>query len=48
MLILQVAGKKTDGVAAFREVFKGVDLARGVPLLVRAGDHTTFVLIKKR
>jgi len=48
MLILQVAGKKTDGVAAFKEALKDVDLAKGVPLLVRVGDRTTFILLKKR
>ncbi len=48
MLILQVAGKKADGVAVFKEALKDVDLAKGVPLLVRVGDRTTFILLKKR
>jgi len=48
MLILRVGGKKTDGVGEFLEAMKDVDLAKGVPMLVRAGDRTTFLLIKKR
>ena len=48
MLILQAAGKKVDGVAAFKEALKDASLAKGVPLLVREGDRQMFVLIKQR
>ena len=48
MLILQVGGKKVRNVAEFKEVLQGADLARGIPMLVRAGDRQLFVLLKKR
>jgi len=48
MLILQVANKDVKSVADLQRALKGTDLARGLPLLVRAGDRQMFVLIKKR
>jgi serine protease Do len=48
MLILQVGGKKVRNVAEFKEALKGIDVARGIPMLVRAGDRQLFVLIRKR
>jgi len=48
MLILQAGGKDVESVADLEKVLEGVDLARGLPLLVRAGDRQLFVLLKKR
>ena len=48
MLILQVGNQEVANVAAFLEAMKGVNLAQGIPLLVRDGDRQMFVLIKKR
>jgi len=48
MLILQAGGKEVTSVADLMAVMKRVDLARGLPLLVRAGDRQIFVLLKKR
>jgi serine protease Do len=48
MLILQVGGKPVRSVAEFKEALQGADAARGIPMLVRAGDRQTFVLLKKR
>ncbi len=48
MLILQVGGEKVSGVAEFRAALKKADLAKGVPMLVRAEDRQMFVLLKKR
>jgi serine protease Do len=48
MLILQIAGQKVGGVAEFREAVGKADLAKGIPMLVRAGDRQMFVLLKKR
>ena len=48
MLVLRVAGRKVATVAEFREALKGADLARGVPLLVRAAKSQMFVLLKKK
>ncbi len=48
MLILQVGGKPVRSVAQFKEALQGADSARGIPMLVRAGDRQMFVLIRKR
>jgi serine protease Do len=48
MLILQVGGEKVSSVAEFRAMLKKADLAKGVPMLVRAEDRQMFVLLKKR
>ena len=48
MLILQVAGQKVASVAALREAIGKADAAKGIPMLVRAGDRQMFVLLKKR
>ncbi|HET6441400.1 MAG TPA: DegQ family serine endoprotease [Phycisphaerae bacterium] len=48
MLILQVGGKPVRSVAQFQEALQGADSARGIPMLVRAGDRQLFVLLKKR
>jgi len=48
MLILKVGDQKVTTVAEFRAALKDVDLGRGVPLLVRAGDRQVFILLKKR
>jgi hypothetical protein len=48
MLILQVGGKPVRSVAEFKEALQGADSARGIPMLVRAGDRQLFVLIRKR
>ena len=48
MLILQVAGKKVGSVTDLKATLKTTDLARGVPLLVRAGDRQMFILMKQR
>jgi serine protease Do len=48
MLILQAAGKDVTGVAELKQAVKDADLARGLPLLVRAADRQMFVLLKKR
>ena len=48
MLILQVAGKKMGSVTDLKAALKTTDLARGVPLLVRAGDRQMFILMKQR
>ncbi|MBL7141430.1 MAG: DegQ family serine endoprotease [Planctomycetes bacterium] len=48
MLILQAANQDVASVAELQKVLKDADLARGLPLLVRAGDRQMFVLIKKR
>jgi serine protease Do len=48
MLILRVAGRKVTSVGEFREAVKGADLAKGVPLLVRAAKSQMFVLLKKQ
>ena len=48
MLILQVGGEKVSSVADFRAALKKADLAKGVPMLVRAEDRQMFVLLKKR
>ena len=48
MLILKVGDQKVTTVAEFKAALKKADLAKGVPLLVRAGDRQMFVLIKKR
>ncbi len=48
MLILQAAGQKVTNVAELKSVLAKADLAKGVPMLVRAGDRQMFVLLKKR
>jgi len=48
MLILQVRGKPVRSVAQFKEALQGADSARGIPMLVRAGDRQLFVLLRKR
>jgi len=48
MLILQVGGKPVRNVAEFKEALQRADSARGIPMLVRAGDRQLFVLIRKR
>jgi serine protease Do len=48
MLILQVGGKPVRSVAEFKEAIQAADAARGIPMLVRAGDRQLFVLLKKR
>ena len=48
MLILQVGGKQVRSVAQFKEAVQAADSARGIPMLVRAGDRQLFVLLKKR
>ena len=48
MLIIQVAGHKVTSVAELREAMAKADVAKGIPLLVRAGDRQMFVLLKKR
>jgi len=48
MLILQAANKDVKSVAGLQKVLKDADLAKGLPMLVRAGDRQMFVLIKKR
>jgi serine protease Do len=48
MLILKAAGQSVASVAEFREAMRKSDLAKGIPLLVRAGDRQTFVLLKRR
>jgi serine protease Do len=48
MLILQVGGKPVRSVAQFKEALQGAVSARGIPMLVRAGDRQMFVLLKKR
>jgi serine protease Do len=48
MLIIQAAGQKVGTVAALREALSKADAAKGIPMLVRAGDRQMFVLIKKR
>ena len=48
MLIIQANRKEIHSVADFTEAMKGVDLAKGVPLLVRMGNNQIFVLIKKQ
>ena len=48
MLIIQVAGHKVTTVAELREAMAKADVAKGIPLLVRAGDRQMFVLLKKR
>ena len=47
MLVLRVAGKKVATVAEFKETIKGADLAKGIPMLVRARDRQMFILLKK-
>jgi serine protease Do len=48
MLILQAGGQKVASVAELKQVMAKADLAKGIPMLVRAGDRQMFVLIKKR
>jgi serine protease Do len=48
MLIIQVAGHKVTSVAELREAMSKADVAKGIPMLVRAGDRQMFVLLKKR
>ncbi len=48
MLILRVAGQKVTSVREFRSRIEKADLAKGVPMLVRAGDRQMFVLLKQR
>jgi serine protease Do len=48
MLILQAAGRKVTSVAELREAMSKADVAKGIPMLVRAGDRQMFVLLKKR
>ena len=48
MLVLQVGGQKVAGVAEFQAALKKADLAKGVPMLVRAEDRQMFVLLKKQ
>jgi serine protease Do len=48
MLILQAAGQKVTSVAELREALGKADPAKGLPLLVRAGDRQMYVFIRKR
>ena len=48
MLILQAAGQKVTSIAELREALGKADPAKGLPLLVRAGDRQMYVLIRKR
>jgi len=48
MLILEVARQKVTSVTELRQAMKKADLAKGIPLLVRAGDRETFVVLRKR
>jgi serine protease Do len=48
MLILQIARQKVTSVREFKEAMKKADLAKGVPMLVRAADRQMFVLLKKQ
>jgi hypothetical protein len=43
-----VGGKPVRNVAEFKEALQRADSARGIPMLVRAGDRQMFVLIRKR
>jgi serine protease Do len=48
MLVIQIAGQKVASVAELREAVGKADIAKGIPMLVRAGDRQMFVLLKKR
>jgi len=48
MLVLRVGGKEVASVADLEKALEGVDLSRGLPLLVRAGDRQMFILLKKQ
>jgi len=48
MLILQAGGKDVSKVSDLEKILEDVDLTRGLPLLVRAGDRQMFVLLKKK
>ena len=48
MLILKVGDAKVTTVAEMKEAMAKVDLAKGVPLLVRSGASQMFVLLKKQ
>jgi len=48
MLILQAANRKVASVAELKEALAKVDLAVGIPLLVRSGNAQTYIVLKKR
>ncbi len=48
MVIVQVAGQQVRSVEDFRKALQGSTLAKGIPMLVRAGQQERFVLLKVR
>jgi len=48
MLILMAANRKVANVAELKDTLAKADLAVGIPLLVRAGNVQTYIVLKKR
>jgi len=48
MLLLQAANRKVTSVAELKDALAKADLAVGIPLLVRAGNVQTYIVLKKR
>jgi len=48
MLILQAANRKVTSVAELKDALAKADLAVGIPLLVRAGNLQTYIVLRKR
>jgi len=48
MLILQVMRQDVTSVAELKKALGKADLAKGITMLVRAGDRQMFILLKKQ